>query len=148
MSWVYFNTGSLFHISTLMDCFLNYHQITAEKAVKFLTSSVHIGSSMCWQSSFLPATTIQINSKYEILPNIFTLYVSPSGVWPFCKPMDCSPPGSSVHGIYQAWILEWVAISSSGESSRPGDGTYVSYIGRWILYHWTTWEALQSLYPE
>ena len=34
-----------------------------------------------------------------------------------CDPMDCSPPGSSVHGISQARILEWVAISSSGGSS-------------------------------
>ena len=37
-----------------------------------------------------------------------------------CDPMDCSPPGSSVHGILQARILEWVAISSSRESSYPG----------------------------
>ena len=36
-----------------------------------------------------------------------------------CHPMDCSPPGSSVHGIPQARILEWVAISSSRASSRP-----------------------------
>ena len=35
----------------------------------------------------------------------------------FCDPMDCSRPGSSVHGILQARILEWVAISSSGGSS-------------------------------
>ena len=40
-------------------------------------------------------------------------------VWLFCKPMDCNPPGSSVHGISQARILEWVAISFSGGSSRP-----------------------------
>ena len=36
-----------------------------------------------------------------------------------CDPMDCSPPGSSVHGISQARILDWVAISSSRGSSRP-----------------------------
>ena len=36
-----------------------------------------------------------------------------------CDPMDCSPPGSSVHGILQAGILEWAAISSSGGSSPP-----------------------------
>ena len=36
-------------------------------------------------------------------------------------PMDCSPPGSSVHGILQARILEWVAISSSRGSSPPRD---------------------------
>ena len=38
----------------------------------------------------------------------------------FCDPMDCSPPGSSVHGILQARILEWVAMPSSRESSCPG----------------------------
>ena len=38
-------------------------------------------------------------------------------------PMDCSPPGSPVHGIMQARILEWVAISSSRGSSQPKDET-------------------------
>ena len=37
-----------------------------------------------------------------------------------CDPMDCSPPGSSVHGILQARILEWVAISLSKRSPDPG----------------------------
>ena len=57
-----------------------------------------------------------------------------------CDPVDCSPPGSSVHGILQARILEgvleWVAISfSRAGSSRPRDQTPVSCIGRQILYH-------------
>ena len=46
--------------------------------------------------------------------------------------------GSSVHGISQARILEWVAISSSGRSLQPREQTHVSYvscIGRWVLYH-------------
>ena len=54
-----------------------------------------------------------------------------------------SPPGSSLHGIFQARILEWVAISFSRESSQPRDWICVSFIGRWILYHWATWEARQ-----
>ena len=61
-----------------------------------------------------------------------------------CSSMDCSPPGSSVHGILQARILEWVPISSSRGSSQFTDGTRVSYIpcaGRQILQHWATWEA-------
>ena len=45
-----------------------------------------------------------------------------------CVPMDCSPPGSSVHGILQAKILEWVAIPFSRESSQPRDRTQVSCI--------------------
>ena len=58
--------------------------------------------------------------------------------------MDCRPPGSSVHIIFQARILEWGAISSSRGSSQPRDWTYISYIsciGLQILYHWATWEA-------
>ena len=43
-----------------------------------------------------------------------------------CDPMDCSPPGSSVHGILQARILEWVSLSSSRGSSQPRDQTQVS----------------------
>ena len=59
-----------------------------------------------------------------------------------CDPMDCSPPGSSIHGIFRSRILEWVAISSSRGSSQPRDWTCVSCAGRWILYHWATREAL------
>ena len=79
-------------------------------------------------------------------------------------PWDC---GSSVHGILQARILEWIAMSSSRGSPPPRDPTHISYSGRWILYplshlgnpsHWyliciysaltggsTTLEALQSI---
>ena len=58
-----------------------------------------------------------------------------------CDPMDCSSPGSSVHGIFQVKTLEWVAISSSDGSSWARDWTHVSCIGRLILYHWATREA-------
>ena len=51
-----------------------------------------------------------------------------------CAPMDCSPPGSSVHGISQARILEWVVTSFSRGSSQPRDRTRISCTGRWILY--------------
>ena len=47
-----------------------------------------------------------------------------------CDPVDCSPPGSSIHGILQARILEWVAISFSRGSSQPRDRTQVSRIAR------------------
>ena len=59
-----------------------------------------------------------------------------------CNPMDCSPPGSSVHGISQARTLEWAAISSSRGSSPSRDRTCVScvsWIGRQILHPWATW---------
>ena len=56
-----------------------------------------------------------------------------------CDTMDCSLPGSSVLGILQTTMLEWVAFSSSRGSSQPRDRThifYISYTGRWVLYHW------------
>ena len=54
-----------------------------------------------------------------------------------CGPMNCSLPDSSVHGILQARILEWVAISLPRGSSQPRDQTPVSVscIGGWVLYH-------------
>ena len=51
-----------------------------------------------------------------------------SGVQLFCDPMDYSPPDSSVHGISQSRILEWVAISFSRGSSQHRDQTQVSHI--------------------
>ena len=45
-----------------------------------------------------------------------------------CDPMDCSPPGSSVHGILQAGILEWVAMPSSKGSSPSRDLSRISYV--------------------
>ena len=59
--------------------------------------------------------------------------------------MDCSLPGSSVHGILQARILEWVAMPSPRGSSQPRDRTSVPWLQhcRWILYPWATKEAWQ-----
>ena len=56
--------------------------------------------------------------------------------------MDCSPPGSSVHGILQARVLEWVAIPFSRGSSRPRDWTQVSHIPGRRFNLWATREAL------
>ena len=55
-----------------------------------------------------------------------------------CNPMDCSPPGSSVHGILWARILEWVAISFSRGSSQPRDRTWVSCIAGRFHTVWAT----------
>ena len=55
-----------------------------------------------------------------------------------CDPMDCSLPGSSIHGVFQARILEWVAISFSSRSSRPRDWTQVSRIAGRGFTVWAT----------
>ena len=63
--------------------------------------------------------------------------------------MNCNLPASSVHGISQARILEWVSIPSSRVSSWRRDRTCISCIGSLILYHWATretqWKAIIGL---
>ena len=59
-----------------------------------------------------------------------------------CDPMDCSPPGSSIHGILQARVLEWVAISFSRGSSQPRNRTWVSHIIGRRFTIWVTREVL------
>ena len=61
-----------------------------------------------------------------------------SGSPTLSDPINCSLPGSSIHGILQARILEWVAVYSSRGPSQPSDQTgisYVSCIGKQVLYH-------------
>ena len=70
-----------------------------------------------------------------------------------CYPTDCSLPGSSVHILFQARTLDWVAIFYSRGSCQPRDRTnisFVSCIGRQVLYHCATWEApsLNAVTPE
>ena len=80
---------------------------------------------------------------------VFILFHQNIWIWPrayasvlsHSDPVDCGPPGSSVHGVLQTRILEWVAISFCRGSSRPRDWTQVSCIGRHTVYHWAIWEA-------
>ena len=62
-----------------------------------------------------------------------------------CNPTDCSPPGSSVHGILQARILEWVAISFSTVSFWSRDRTQVFWIAGRFFTVWVTREAQRTL---
>ena len=58
-----------------------------------------------------------------------------------CNPMDCSLPGSSIHGIFQTRVLEWVALSFSRRSSQPRVWTQVSHIVGRCFTIWATREA-------
>ena len=72
---------------------------------------------------------------------VFPWLCAPSSLT-LCDPTDCSPADSSVHGILQARMPEWVAMPSFRGSSQPMDQTWVSYIScRWVLYHCTTQES-------
>ena len=71
-----------------------------------------------------------VNSCYYVCVNSKSLQLCLT----LCDPMDCGPPGSSVHGILQARILEWVAMASSRRSSQPRDGIslYLALAGRFF----------------
>ena len=82
------------------------------------------------------ASVTAIHEKALKSESVSCLVLSTS-LWP----TDCTTPCSSVHGISQARIREWVAVSFSRGSSQPRDWTQVSCIGRWWLYHWASREA-------
>ena len=63
-----------------------------------------------------------------------------------CDPMDCSLPGSSIHGTFQAIVLEWIAISFSRGSSQPRDQTQVSHIVDRRFTVWATREVIIYIY--
>ena len=75
------------------------------------------------------------SQKVQFPLHLLLFKTSLSHVRFFSDPVDCSLPGSSVHGILQARVLEWVAISFSRGSSRPRDCLLHFLLGRRILYH-------------
>ena len=86
-----------------------------------------ISSHVIFQPNFLSSYLINI-SNFLLICSVFTVFKSSEvtqSCLTLCDPMDHSPPGSSVHEILQARILEWVAISFSRGSSQPTDWTWV-----------------------
>ena len=83
------------------------------------------------KETFIYFAIIYDESESEVVQSCPTL----------CDPMDCSLPGSSLHGIFQAIVLEWIAISFSRGSSRPRDRTRVSRIVDRRFIIWATREG-------
>ena len=95
---------------------------------------------------FVQQTSVKFSSPNM---NIESSCLSPQSYATLCDPVNCNPPGSSLHGIFQAKILDRVAVFFSRGSSWPRDGTCVSCVscnGGQILYCGTTWEAPLTSY--
>ena len=92
-------------------------------------------STTIWKDQFFGAQpSLWWNSHIHAWLHDMSLQSCPT----LCDLMECSLPGTPVHGILQARILKWMAMPSSRGSSQPRDRTcisYVSCIGRWVLYH-------------
>ena len=86
-----------------------------------------------------------VESDWIIITGLLRESEVPQSCLTLCDPMDCSPPGSSVHGILQARILEWVAISFSRGSSQARDRTQVSRIAGRRFNLWATREAQKKV---
>ena len=85
---------------------------------------------------FVPLIYIYMVKESEVAQSYLTL----------SDPMDCSLPGSSVHGIFQTIVLEWIAISFSRGSSQIRDWTWVSLIVDGHFTIWATSEVPMYLY--
>ena len=80
------------------------------------------------------------------VPVCVCLVISRHQSWlTLCNPMDCSPPGSSVHGIFQARIVEWVTMPSCRVPSQPGDQTQVSCTAGGFF---TVWATRRKVLPD
>ena len=87
-----------------------------------------------WSNAHIHMTTGKTIALIILCAHAKSLQLCPA----LCDSMDCSLPGSSVHGIFQTTIMVWVAMLFSRGYSWPRDETHiscVSFIGRWVLYH-------------
>ena len=91
-------------------------------------------SCTVWQGCIL-SSCFNLHAKWVILAQSCPT---------LCDLMDCSPPGSSVHGILKARILECVAIPFSRGSSQPRDWSWVSYIAGRFFIVWATSDIMQN----
>ena len=102
-----------------------YHLILRQKrqlVVWWLQSALTVSCSRCWMT--FPSSWLKTKGV-----NVLWCWCSVAqSCSSLCDPMDCSSPGSSVHGVLQARIVEWVAISFCKGSSWPRDHTQVSSI--------------------
>ena len=73
-------------------------------------------------------------SMHAVIVDVVAVVLATKSCLTLLEPHDCSPPGSSVHGILQVRIPEWVAISFSREPSGPRDRTCICCIDRQVLY--------------
>ena len=102
----------------------------------FFSSFLKLGLSKGIHDNYDGLHSIMYSSTFYRL-SLHVRAQSLNRVW-LCDPVDCGLPGSYTPGIFQARILEWVAIYSSRGSSWLRDQTHVSCIDRQILHHWAT----------
>ena len=103
------------------------------------STTAFLSSASRYHSMFLRAVVNGVFCVFLLeFSSLFQYVLVSQSCLTLCDPIDCSLPGSSVHGILQARILEWVAISFSRGSSQPRDQTQVSCILSRFFIVWAT----------
>ena len=131
-SYIHIHISILFQI--LLPYQLLYHRILSEAPCAIHRSLLIIQFCFFFSNARFSFQT------YRLFKAMFSLLVALVTQWcpTLCGPMDYSPPVSSVQGILQARILEWVAVSYSRELSQPRDRTWVSHIVGRFFTIWAT----------
>ena len=126
--------GRVDHFCIVLLCILTTSSSASVRSIPFLSFIVYI---FAWNVPLVSLIflTRSLWSHCEVAQSSPTL----------CDPMNCSLPGSSVHGIFQLRVLEWVAISFSRGNSWPRDQTQVSLIVGRCFTVWATREAPPSI---
>ena len=131
--------------SGLISFRIDWFDLAVQRTLKRLLQHHSLKASIHWCLAFFMA---QLSHPYMTTGKTIVVIVLVTQLCPtLCDPTDCSSPGSSVYGILQARILEWVAISFSRGSSWPGDWTQVSCIAGWFFTNppqFNTWILIQA----
>ena len=135
MPLVYKKLNKILNFKNINSHIFDLYNKIISKEIKY--DKIHIYSYI---DNHMPSCVCNvIKIKVEYKGRVYTYSNSCDQFCPtLCSLIDYSLPGTSVHGLVQARILEWIAISSSRGSSQPRDQTRVSCvscIGRQILYH-------------
>ena len=134
LSVFFFTTNTTFTISFLLLALLNYSCFSLSIR-RNITDFRTFYLSIAFKCSKCPLNIEWVSEVTQSCPTLW-------------DPIDCSLPGSSVHGIFQARVLEWVAISFSRGSSWSRDRTQVSRIGGRCFTDWATREALHTCFSQ
>ena len=130
-----------FAVNSTWHQFLHWHLHHSRLVGSFQFRKQELGHWAGTECFFSPGSTQW--GQHFVLPTVNSSSgsISCSVISDFCDPMDFSLTASSVHGILQMRILEWVAIPFSRISSWPGDQTQVSCLGGRFFIFWTIREA-------
>ena len=115
------------------------------KTMETVADFISVGSKITADSDCSHEIKRRLLLERKVMTNLVSSSEVTQSCPTLCDPMDCSLPGSSVHGIFQARVLEWVVISFSRGSSQPRDQTQVSCTAGRRFTVWATREAMMNL---